>query len=150
MNQLGSFAKEVISVAQDVGIKDKLGGQVQVTNVTGIWKELTDSVNTMAINLTTQVRTIANVTTAVSKGDLKKKITVEVQGKIEELKNTINIMVEQLSSFAGEVTRMAREVGVEGKLGGQAEVHDVSGVWKDLTENVNLLAGETYITCSIT
>ena len=118
-----------------------MGGQAEVTGVSGTWKDLTDSVNSMAGNLTAQVRNIAEVTTAVAKGDLSRKITVDVRGEILELKNTINTMVDQLSSFAAEVTRVAQEVGTEGKLGGQAEVKGVGGVWKDLTDNVNSMAG---------
>src|SRR4029077_8774292 len=118
----------------------KLGGQADVQGVSGTWKDLTDNVNSMASNLTTQVRNIAQVTTAVASGDLSKKITVDVKGEILELKNTMNVMVDQLNSFASEVTRVAREVGTEGKLGGQADVRGVSGVWKDLTDNVNFMA----------
>src|SRR5690606_33800417 len=118
----------------------ELGGQAEVEGVSGVWKDLTDNVNNMASNLTAQVRNIAEVTTAVANGDLSKKITVDVRGEIEELKNTINTMVDQLSSFASEVTRVAREVGTEGELGGQAEVKGVSGTWKDLTDNVNSMA----------
>src|SRR4029077_7851784 len=118
----------------------KLGGQAIVPGVAGTWKDLTDSVNSMAANLTTQVRGIAEVTTAVAKGDLSRKITVDVQGEIRELKNTINTMVDQLNGFASEVSRVAREVGTEGKLGGQAEVKGVGGVWKDLTDSVNSMA----------
>src|SRR5438270_22425 len=124
------------------GTEGKLGGQAKVKGVGGVWKDLTDSVNLMAGNLTAQVRNIGEVTTAVANGDLSKKISVEGQGEILELKNTINVMVDQLNSFAGEVTRVAREVGTDGKLGGQAEVQGVGGVWKDLTDNVNLLAGQ--------
>src|SRR5205814_4145307 len=116
-------------------------GQAEVRGVAGTWKDLTDSVNSMAANLTTQVRNIAEVTTAVAKGDLSRKITVDVRGEILEVKNTVNTMVDQLSSFAAEVTRVAREVGTEGKLGGQAEVRGVAGTWKDLTDSVNLMAG---------
>ncbi len=140
VEQLGSFASEVTRVAREVGTEGKLGGQAQVKGVSGTWKDLTDSVNSMASNLTAQVRNIAEVTTAVAKGDLSKKITVDVRGEILELKNTINVMVDQLSSFASEVTRVAREVGTEGKLGGQALVKGVSGTWKDLTDNVNSMA----------
>ena len=140
VEQLGSFASEVTRVAREVGTEGKLGGQAQVKGVSGTWKDLTDSVNSMASNLTAQVRNIADVTTAVAKGDLSKKITVDVRGEILELKNTINVMVDQLSSFASEVTRVAREVGTEGKLGGQAQVKGVSGTWKDLTDNVNSMA----------
>ncbi|PLS75823.1 MAG: hybrid sensor histidine kinase/response regulator [Actinobacteria bacterium] len=137
---LRAFADEVTRVAREVGTEGKLGGQAQVEGVAGTWKDLTDSVNSMASNLTSQVRDIAQVTTAVAKGDLSQKITVNVRGEILELKNTINVMVDQLSSFAAEVTRVAREVGTEGKLGGQAEVTGVSGTWKDLTDNVNYMA----------
>ncbi|HOE95879.1 MAG TPA: HAMP domain-containing protein [Candidatus Sumerlaeota bacterium] len=140
VDQLGSFASEVTRVAREVGVEGKLGAQAEVKGVSGTWKDLTDSVNTMAENLTGQVRNIAAVTTAVARGDLSKKITVDVKGEILELKNTINTMVEQLRSFASEVTRVAREVGTEGKLGGQAKVAGVSGTWKDLTDNVNGLA----------
>jgi HAMP domain-containing protein/signal transduction histidine kinase/CheY-like chemotaxis protein len=141
VDQLSSFASEVTRVAREVGTEGKLGGQADVRGVAGTWKDLTDSVNFMASNLTGQVRNIAEVTTAVATGDLSKKITVDVKGEILELKNTINTMVDQLSSFAAEVTRVAREVGTEGKLGGQAEVRGVSGTWKDLTDNVNSMAG---------
>jgi HAMP domain-containing protein/CheY-like chemotaxis protein/signal transduction histidine kinase len=140
VDQLRSFASEVTRVAREVGIEGKLGGQAFVTGVAGTWKDLTDSVNMMASNLTDQVRNIAQVTTAVANGDLGKKITVDVKGEILELKSTVNIMVDQLNSFAAEVTRVAREVGTEGKLGGQAEVRGVSGTWKDLTDNVNFMA----------
>ena len=141
VDQLRSFASEVTRVAREVGTEGKLGGQADVRDVAGTWKDLTDSVNFMAGNLTSQVRNIAEVTTAVAKGDLSKKITVDVKGEILELKNTVNTMVDQLSSFAAEVTRVAREVGTEGKLGGQAEVRGVAGTWKDLTDNVNFMAG---------
>ncbi|MDQ2969006.1 MAG: HAMP domain-containing protein [Actinomycetota bacterium] len=140
VDQLSSFADEVTRVAREVGTEGKLGGQAQVKGVSGTWKDLTDNVNTLAGNLTSQVRNIADVTTAVATGDLSKKITVDVKGEILQLKNTINTMVDQLSSFADEVTRVAREVGTEGKLGGQAKVKGVSGTWKDLTDNVNTLA----------
>ncbi|MBX3136765.1 HAMP domain-containing protein, partial [Candidatus Obscuribacterales bacterium] len=140
VDQLSSFTSEVTRVAREVGTEGKLGGQAQVKGVSGTWKDLTDSVNSMASNLTAQVRNIAEVTTAVANGDLSKKITVDVKGEIQELKNTINTMVDQLSSFASEVTRVAREVGTEGKLGGQALVKGVSGTWKDLTDNVNSMA----------
>src|SRR5205809_374730 len=140
VDQLGSFASEVTRVAREVGTEGKLGGQADVRGVAGTWKDLTDSVNSMAGNLTGQVRNIADVTTAVAKGDLSKKITVDVKGEILELKDTINTMVDQLSSFASEVTRVAREVGTEGKLGGQAQVMGVAGTWKDLTDNVNSMA----------
>src|SRR5437868_3188359 len=140
VDQLSSFAAEVTRVAKEVGTDGKLGGQADVKGVSGIWKDLTDNVNFMASNLTGQVRNIALVTTAVATGDLSKKITVDVKGEILELKNTINTMVDQLNSFASEVTRVAREVGTEGKLGGQAEVTGVAGVWKNLTDNVNFMA----------
>ncbi len=140
VEQLSSFAAEVTRVAREVGTEGKLGGQAKVKNVEGTWKDLTDSVNSMAGNLTSQVRNIAEVTTAVASGDLSKKITVDVKGEILELKNTINVMVDQLRSFASEVTRVAREVGTEGKLGGQANVPEVAGTWKDLTDNVNSMA----------
>ncbi len=140
VDQLNSFASEVARVAREVGTDGKLGGQAVVKGVAGAWKDLTDNVNFMASNLTSQVRNIADVTTAVAKGDLSKKITVEVKGELLELKETINTMVDQLNAFASEVTRVAREVGTEGKLGGQAQVKDVAGVWKDLTDNVNQLA----------
>ncbi len=141
VDQLRSFASEVTRVAREVGTEGRLGGQADVQGVAGTWKDLTDNVNFMAGNLTGQVRNIADVTKAVAAGDLSKKITVDVKGEILELKNTINTMVDQLNSFASEVTRVAREVGTEGKLGGQAEVRGVSGTWKDLTENVNFMAG---------
>jgi HAMP domain-containing protein/signal transduction histidine kinase/CheY-like chemotaxis protein len=141
VDQLRSFASEVTRVAREVGTEGKLGGQARVEGVSGTWKDLTDSVNSMASNLTSQMRNIAAVTTAVAKGDLSKKITVDVRGEILELKNTINTMVDQLNSFASEVTRVAREVGTEGKLGGQANVQGVAGTWKDLTDNVNFMAG---------
>src|SRR6059036_3866190 len=141
VDQLSSFADEVTRVAREVGTDGKLGGQARVKGVSGTWKDLTDNVNAMADNLTNQVRNIAEVTTAVAKGELSKKITVDARGEILELKNTINIMVDQLSSFAAEVTRVAKEVGTEGKLGVQAQVEGVSGVWKGLTDNVNQLAG---------
>jgi HAMP domain-containing protein/CheY-like chemotaxis protein/signal transduction histidine kinase len=141
VDQLRSFASEVTRVAREVGTEGKLGGQAIVSGVAGTWKDLTDSVNAMATNLTGQVRNIAEVTTAVARGDLSRKITVDVKGEILELKNTINTMVDQLNSFAAEVTRVAREVGTEGKLGGQAVVPGVAGTWKDLTDNVNSMAG---------
>jgi HAMP domain-containing protein/CheY-like chemotaxis protein/signal transduction histidine kinase len=140
VDQLNAFASEVSRVAREVGTEGKLGGQAQVRDVAGTWKDLTDNVNSMANNLTSQVRNIADVTTAVARGDLSRKITVEVKGEILELKNTINTMVDQLNGFASEVTRVAREVGTEGKLGGQAEVPGVAGTWKDLTDNVNFMA----------
>jgi HAMP domain-containing protein/CheY-like chemotaxis protein len=141
VDQLNAFAFEVTRVAREVGTEGKLGGQAQLKGVAGTWKDLTDSVNSMASNLTGQVRNIAEVATAVARGDLSKKITVNVSGEILELKNTINTMVDQLNAFAGEVTRVAREVGTEGKLGGQAQVPGVAGTWKDLTDSVNFMAG---------
>ena len=141
VDQLRSFASEVTRVAREVGTDGKLGGQAVVPGVAGTWKDLTDSVNAMAGNLTAQVRNIAEVTTAVARGDLSRKITVDVRGEILQLKDTINTMVDQLNAFAGEVTRVAREVGTEGKLGGQAKVPGVAGTWKDLTDNVNFMAG---------
>ncbi|HEY7095347.1 MAG TPA: HAMP domain-containing protein [Terriglobales bacterium] len=140
VDQLNAFAGEVTRVAREVGTEGRLGGQASVPGVAGTWKDLTDSVNSMAGNLTGQVRNIAEVTTAVARGDLSRKITVDVKGEILELKNTINTMVDQLNAFAGEVTRVAREVGTEGKLGGQAQVPGVGGTWKDLTDNVNFMA----------
>ena len=140
VDQLRSFAAEVTRVAREVGTEGRLGGQAVVPGVAGTWKDLTDNVNLLAANLTTQVRNIAEVTTAVARGDLSRKITVDVKGEILELKNTINTMVDQLNGFAGEVTRVAREVGTEGKLGGQAQVPGVAGTWKDLTDNVNSMA----------
>src|SRR5947209_2426235 len=140
VDQLRSFASDATRDARDVGTEGRLGGQADVPGVSGVWKDLTDNVNFMANNLTGQVRNIALVTTAVANGDLSKKITVDVKGEILELKNTINVMVDQLNSFASEVTRVAREVGTEGKLGGQADVPGVAGVWKNLTANVNLMA----------
>jgi HAMP domain-containing protein/signal transduction histidine kinase/DNA-binding response OmpR family regulator len=141
VDQLNRFAGEVTRVAREVGTEGKLGGQANVPGVAGTWKDLTDNVNSMAGNLTAQVRNIAEVTTAVARGDLSRKITVDVKGEILELKNTINTMVDQLNAFASEVTRVAREVGTEGKLAGQAEVPGVAGTWKDLTDNVNFMAG---------
>src|SRR4051794_26370414 len=140
VDQLNGFASEVTRVAREVGTEGKLGGQAQVPGVAGTWADLTDNVNQLANNLTGQVRNIAEVTTAIAKGDLSKKVTGGVKGEILELKNTINVMVDQLNSFASEVTRVAREVGPEGKLGGQAEVPGVAGTWADLTDNVNQLA----------
>src|SRR5438046_9175954 len=140
VDQLSSFAAEVTRMAREVGTDGNLGGQAEVRDVAGTWKDLTDSVNFMASNLTSQVRNIADVTKAVAAGDLSKKVAVEVKGEILELKNTVNTMVDQLSSFASEVTRVAREVGTEGKLGGQADVRDVAGTWKDLTDSVNFMA----------
>src|SRR5438445_11436998 len=140
VDQLNSFASEVTRVALEVGTEGKLGGQAYVRGVAGVWKDLTDSVNSMAGNLTAQVRNIADVTTAVANGDLRKKVTVDVRGEILQLKNTINGMVDQLNAFAGEVSRVAREVGTEGRLGGQASVPGASGTWKDLTDSVNSMA----------
>src|SRR6266436_3280821 len=141
VDQLNRFAGEVTRVAREVGTEGRLGGQANVPGVAGTWKDLTDSVNSMAGNLTAQVRNIAEVTTAVARGDLSRKITVDVKGEILELKNTINTMVDQLNAFAAEVTRVAREVGTDGKLGGQAQVPGVAGTWKDLTDSVNFMAG---------
>src|SRR5207248_7775626 len=140
VDQLRSFASEVTRVAKQVGTEGELGAQAEVPGVAGVWKDLTDNVNVLAGNLTDQVRNIALVTTAVARGDLSQKISVEARGEILALKDTINTMVDQLRSFAGEVTRVAREVGTEGRLGGQADVRGVSGVWKDLTDNVNFMA----------
>src|SRR5207253_2528832 len=140
VDQLNGFASEVTRVAREVGTEGRLGGQADVRGVGGTWKDLTDSVNSMARNLTEQVRNIAEVTTAVANGDLSRKITVAAHGEILELKNTINTMVDQLSAFAAEVTRVAREVGTEGRLGGQADVRGVAGVWKELTESYNSMA----------
>src|SRR5205807_2059627 len=139
VDQLNAFASEVTRVAREVGSEGKLGGQADVKGVAGTWKDLTDSVNLMGGNLTGQVRNIAEVTTAVANGDLSKKFTVMLRAEIFEFKNTINTMVDQLSSFASEVTRVAREVGTEGRLGGQAQVMGVAGTWKDLTDNVNFM-----------
>src|SRR5690606_24898469 len=140
VDQLASFADEVTRVAREVGSEGKLGGRANVKGVSGIWKDLTDNVNSMANSLTYQVRNISQVTTAVAAGDLSKKITVDAQGEMLQLKDTVNTMVDQLESSADEVTRVAREVGTEGSLGGQAHVRGVSGVWKDLTDNVNSMA----------
>src|SRR5207253_2900063 len=140
VDQLRSFASEVTRVAREVGTEGKLGGQAIVPGVAGTWKDLTDSVNAMSGNLTEQVRNIAQVTTAVARGDLSRKITVDVRGEILQLKETINTMVDQLNAFAAEVTRVAREVGTEGQLGGQANVLGVAGTWKDLTDSVNSMA----------
>ncbi|WP_030895021.1 HAMP domain-containing protein, partial [Streptomyces sp. NRRL S-474] len=140
VDQLSSFAEEVTRVAREVGTEGILGGQAEVQGVSGTWKDLTQSVNGMANNLTIQVRNIAEVTTAVARGDLSKKITVDAKGEILELVTTVNTMVDQLSSFAEQVTRVAREVGTEGILGGQAHVPGVTGIWKDLSDNVNLMA----------
>src|SRR5205809_1082671 len=140
VDQLNAFSSEVTRVAREVGTEGKLGGQAAVTGVAGVWKDLTDRDNVMAGKLTTQVRNIAEVTRAVARGDLSRKIAVDVQGEILELKDTINTMVDQLNAFAGEVTRVAHEVGTEGKLGGQATVPGVAGVWENLTDNVNSMA----------
>src|SRR5207247_1500862 len=140
VDRLSSFAAEVTRVAREVGTEGKLGGQAEVPGVSGVWKDLTDNVNSMAGNLRREERSVAEVATAVAKGDLSQKITVDARGEVLELKDTINTMVDQLSSFADEVTRVAREVGTDGKLGGQAVVPGVSGVWKDLTQNVNSMA----------
>src|SRR5437868_3720706 len=141
VDQLSSFASEVTRVAREVGTEGKLGGQAKVKGVAGAWKDLTDSVNTMAGNLTAKPDNRPDGTTAVANGALSRKITADLKGEILQLKNTVNTMVDQLSSFAAEVTRVAREVGSEGKLGGQAQVPGVAGVWKDLTDNVNFMAG---------
>ena len=145
VDQLSAFADQVTRVAREVGTEGRLGGQAQVPGVAGVWRDLTDSVNGMAGNLTAQVRNIAQVATAVARGDLSQKIDVDARGEILELKNTLNTMVDQLSSFAEEVTRVAREVGTEGILGGQAEVQGVSGTWKDLTQSVNFMANNLTI-----
>src|SRR5688572_18590916 len=141
VDQLNAFASEVTRVAREVGTEGKLGGQATVRGVSGTWKDLTDNVNFMASNLTGQVRSIAQVSSAVAKGDLSQKISVEAKGEVAALAETINTMVDTLRSFAAEVTRVAREVGTEGVLGGQADVLGVSGTWKDLTDNVNYMAG---------
>src|SRR6202000_2670743 len=140
VDQLNGFAGEVTRVAREVGTEGKLGGQAKVPGAAGVWRDLTDNVNGLASNLTTQVRNIADVTTAVANGDLSQKITVEAQGEVLSLKNTINNMVDRLRVFGDEVTRVAKEVGTEGKLGGQAEVRGVAGTWKGLTDNVNSMA----------
>src|SRR5204862_44649 len=140
VDQLSSFASEVTRVAREVGTEGMLGGQAHVKGVAGTWKDLTDSVNSMAGNLTVQLRDVSKVATSIATGDLTQKITVDARGEILQIKDVINTMVDQLSSFASEVTRVAREVGTEGKLGGQAEVKDVSGTWKDLTDSVNFMA----------
>src|SRR5207248_1383680 len=140
VDQLNAFAGEVTRVAREVGTEGRLGGQAEVKGVGGTWKDLTDNVNTMASNLTDQVRGIARVDRTSDEDDMSKKITVDVRGEILELKNTINTMVDQLNAFAKEVTRVAREVGTDGKLGGQAKVEGVAGTWKDLTDNVNTMA----------
>src|SRR5205085_555268 len=141
VGQLNAFSSEVTRVAREVGTEGKLGGQAHVRGVAGVWKDLTDNVNLMAGNLTSHALNIADVNTAVSQGDPSKNITLDVRGEILELKNTINTMVDQLNAFANEVTRVAREVGTEGRLGGQAEVKGVGGVWKDLTDSVNFMGG---------
>src|SRR5712675_97286 len=140
VDQLNAFASEVTRVAREVGTEGKLGGQAEVPGVAGTWKALTDNVNSMASNLTGQVRNIADIATAIARGDLSRKITVDVKGEILQLKNTINTMVDQLNAFAAEATRVAREVGTDGKLGGQAAVPGVAGTWKDLTDSVNVMA----------
>src|SRR3989442_3851372 len=140
VDQLGSFASEVTRVAREVGTDGKLGGQATVKGVAGTWKGLTDNVNAMAGNLTVQLRDVSKVATAIANGDLTQKITVDVKGEILQIKDVINRMVDQLSAFASEVTRVAKEVGTEGRLGGQAEVKGVAGTWKDLTDNVNTMA----------
>ena len=140
VDTLNSFAAEVTRVAKEVGTEGKLGGQADVKGVSGTWKDLTDNVNAMASNLTVQLRDVSKVATAIANGDLTQKITVDVKGEILQIKDVINKMVDQLNSFAAEVTRVAKEVGTEGKLGGQAEVKGVSGTWKDLTDNVNFMA----------
>src|SRR4029077_5371320 len=139
--QSNGLANEVTRVAREVGAEGKLGGQADDRGVGGVWKELADNINYMSASFTDRTRNIAEVITAVANGDLSKKITVDVQGELEEQKRTINLMVDQLNAFAGEVTRVAREVGTEGKLGGQADVKGVGGIWKDLTDNVNSMAG---------
>src|SRR6185503_18463167 len=140
VDQLSAFAAEVTRVAREVGTEGKLGGQASVEGVAGVWKDLTDNVNTLAGNLTVQLRDVSAVATAIADGDLTRKITVEVRGEILQIKEVINSMVDRLSVFAGEVTRVAREVGTEGTLGGQAKVPNVGGTWKDLTDNVNQMA----------
>ena len=145
VDQLSAFAEQVTRVAREVGTEGRLGGQAQVPGVAGVWRDLTDSVNGMAGNLTAQVRNIAQVATAVARGDLSQKIDVDARGEILELKNTLNTMVDQLSNFAEQVTRVAREVGTEGILGGQAEVQGVSGTWKDLTQSVNFMANNLTV-----
>src|SRR2546429_580924 len=147
LDQVLAFAAEVSRVAREVGTEGKLGGQAEVKGVSGTWKDLTDNVNFMASNLTGQVRNIAGVATAVATGDLSQKITVEAKGEVAVLADTINSMTDTLQAFANEVTRVAREVGTEGKLGGQAEVKGVSGTWKDLTDNVNFKIGKA--TCRV-
>src|SRR5207248_1522393 len=145
VDQLNAFGGESIRVAREVGTEGILGGQASVQGVSGTWKDLTDNVNFMAANLTNQVRNVALVTTAVANGDLSQKITVEVRGEMLDLKDTINAMVEKLRIFADEVTRVAKEVGTEGRLGGQASVPGVGGTWKDLTDNVNAMAGNLTV-----
>src|SRR5204862_485433 len=145
VDQLNAFASEVTRVAREVGTEGKLGGQANVSGVAGTWKDLTDNVNLMASNLTVQLRDVSKVATAIATGDLTQKITVDVSGEILQIKNVINTMVDQLSSFAAEVTRVAREVGTEGKLGGQADVKGVAGTWKDLTDSVNLMASNLTV-----
>src|SRR3712207_6713540 len=144
VDQLNSFASEVTRVAREVGSEGKLGGQAQVRGVAGTWKDLTDNVNMMAANLTGQVRGIASVVTAVAEGDLKRKLTVDAKGEIAALADTINEMIDTLATFADQVTNVAREVGVEGKLGGQARVPGAAGLWRDLTDNVNQLRSEEH------
>src|ERR1043165_3647295 len=145
VGQLSAFASEVTRVAREVGTEGKLGGQAKVKGVAGTWKDLTENVNSMASNLTVQLRDMSKVATAIANGDLTQKITVDARGEILQIKNVINTMVDQLSSFAAEVTRVAREVGTEGKLGGQAEVKGVAGTWKDLTDNVNFMASNLTV-----
>src|SRR3712207_3123893 len=140
VDQLNSFASEVTRVAREVGSEGKLGGQARVEGVAGTWKDLTDNVNQLAGNLTVQLRDVSGVATAIARGDLTRKITADVRGEILQIKDVINTMVDQLNAFAGEVTRVAREVGTEGKLGGQAKVIGAAGVWRDLTDNVNVMA----------
>src|SRR5467141_692111 len=141
VDQLNGFASEVTRVAREAGTEAKLGGQAAVKDVAGTWKDLTDNVNAMASNLTVQLRDMSKVATAIANGDLGQKITVDVKGEILQIKDVINKMVDQLNTFGSEVTRVAREVGTEGKLGGQADVKGVAGTWKDLTDNVNMMAG---------
>ena len=148
VDHLNTFAGEVTRVAREVGTEGKLGGQAQVKGVAGTWKDLTDNVNAMAGNLTVQLRDVSKVATAIASGDLSQKITVDVKGEILQIKDVINKMVDQLNTFAGEVTRVAKEVGTEGKLGGQAEVKGVGGTWKDLTDNVNAMAGSLTARCA--
>src|SRR5262249_25678572 len=140
VDQLNAFAAEVTRVAKEVGTEGKLGGQAEIKDVSGTWKNLTDNVNAMASNLTVQLRDVSKVATGIANGDLTQKITVEVKGELLQIKDVINKMVDQLNSFAAEVTRVAKEVGTEGRLGGQADVQGVSGVWKGLTDNVNVMA----------